>query len=179
MKKFLVMLVSLFVISGCTNVMNTPTKKVENFLNKYQKQDTNVLTQLDNVIASDVTMNDGQKKDYKELMKKQYQGLTYKIKDETVDGDKATIEVEIEVYDFRKAIEEANAYLVSNNDEFLDDNGNVDDTKFMDYKIDKMKNAKDKVTYTLNLTLSKVNDEWKLNDITETDRQKIHGLYNY
>ena len=48
----------------------------------------------------------------------------------------------------------------------------------MDYKLEKLKDAKDKIKYTLNLTLTKSNKRWILNDITETDRQKIHGLYN-
>ena len=34
------------------------------------------------------------------LLKKQYQNLSYKIKEETEDGDNATVEVEIEVYDY-------------------------------------------------------------------------------
>ena len=43
------------------------------------------------------TLSDNQKKDYKELMKKQYQNLTYTIKDEEVDGNNAIVKVEIEV----------------------------------------------------------------------------------
>ena len=32
---------------------------------------------------------------------------------------------------------------------------------------------------TLNLTLTKKDDVWTMNDITETDRKKIHGIYSY
>lgn len=179
MKKLLVVLGFLFLVTGCDTLMNSPTNEVENFLSKYQKQDSSVINQLDDVIDKDETLNDTQKKDYRDLMKKQYQNLTYKIKEETIDGDNATVEVEIEVYDYYKAMDNADKYLVSNNQDFLDQEGNVDNSKFMDYKITKMKDVKDKVTYTLNLTLTKDDDEWELDDITDVDRQKIHGIYNY
>ena len=68
----------LLLVAGCANTMNTPTKKVEELLGKYQKMDTAVLTQLDNVIAEDTTMTDEQKKEYRSLMEKQYQNLSWK-----------------------------------------------------------------------------------------------------
>jgi len=139
MKKLLVVLCFLFLVTGCDTLMNSPTNEVENFLSKYQKQDSSVINQLDDVIDKDETLNDTQKKDYRNLMKKQYQNLTYKIKEETIDGDNATVEVEIEVYDYYKAMDNADKYLVSNNQDFLDQEGNVDNSKFMDYKITKMK----------------------------------------
>ena len=45
-------------------------------------------------------------------------------------------------------------------------------------KLYRLEQAKDKVKYTLNLTLTKADDKWVLNDISQADRQKIHGLYN-
>ena len=160
--KVLLMVMALFLIVGCGNMMNTPTKKVEEFLSKYQTQDKDVLDQLDDVIKEAGTMNDDQKETYRDLMKKQYQNLSYKIKDETEDGDNATVQVEIEVYDYGKAISEKKE---------------VDTKKFLDYKIGKMKDVKDKVTYTINFTLSKVDGNWRLDNISDVDRQKLHGLY--
>ena len=63
--------------------------------------------------------------------------------------------------------------------EFQDDNGNVNTTKYNDYKLDAIKNMKDRVKYTINFTLSKVDDEWIVDDLTEAERLKIHGLYAY
>jgi len=40
-----------------------------------------------------------------------------------------------------------------------------------------MKDVKDKVTYTINFTLSKVDGNWRLDNISDVDRQKLHGLY--
>ena len=179
MKKIVAIFSCLLLFTGCSITMSTPTREVENFLGKYQKQDSEVVKQLYNVVNKDTTMNEEQKKEYKEVMKKQYQNLTYKIKDETIDGDNATVEVEIEVYDFYKTSKEADTELVNNNSQFLGDDGLVDNSKFMDYKIKKLKETKEKVTYTLNLTLTKKDKEWKMNDITDSDREKIHGIYNY
>ena len=168
----------LFLIVGCSGMMNTPTKKVEDFLSKYQTMDKAVLTQLDDIIEDAGNLVDDQKETYRDLMKKQYQNLSYKIKDETEDGDSATIEVEIEVYDYGKAISEAETYLTTNRDEFVDsETQEVDSEKFLNYKIGKMKDVKDKIKYTINFTLTKVDDEWKLDDISDVDRQKLHGLY--
>ncbi len=178
MKKISAILLLLIMLTGCNNVMNTPTKEVEEFLGKYQTMNDKVLNQLDDVLKSDTTMSESQKDEYRNLMKKQYQNLSYKIKDEKIDGEHATIETEIEVYDFNKAMQEADDYLKTNNSEFLDENNETDEEKFMDYKIGKMKDMKEKVTYTITFTLTKKDDMWSLDDITDIDRQKIHGIYD-
>lgn len=78
MKKFILcILVLLFLLSGCTTTEYTPTKKVEEFMAKYQNLDSEVLSQLDKIVASDKSLTDNQKKDYMALMKRQYQNLSY------------------------------------------------------------------------------------------------------
>ena len=44
-------------------------------------------------------------------------------------------------------------------------------------KIKELKDVTDKTTYTITFNLNKEDGEWKLQDITDVDRQKIHGLY--
>lgn len=180
MKKYsLIVFTFLLLICGCESMMNTPTKRVEEFLNKYQRQDNEILTQLDQVIQTgNYNFNEEQTLTYKEIMKKQYQDLSYTIKEETIDGDNATVVVEIEVYDYNDALTNAENYYIQNPNEFKNELGELDESKYSDYKLKQIKEAKDKVKYTLNLTLSKSDKKWILNDITETDRQKIHGLYN-
>ena len=113
-------------------------------------------------------------------MEKQYQNLSYKIKNEEINDDTATVEVEIEVYDYNKIISESEDYLTNNQEEFLREDGEITDiSKFNDYKLDQLEKAKDKVTYTLNLTLSVVDDKWMLDNLTDTEISKIHGLYAY
>lgn len=185
MKKVLIAILGILFFTGCTDMMNTPTKRVEEFLGKYQTMDSEVLKQLDDIIEKEDTMTDDQKEEYKDLMKKQYQNLSYKIKDETVNGDSATVEVEIEVYDYQMAIDEAEKHLEENKDEFLEEvegeeqSNNIDQEKFMDYKIEQLKDVKDKVKHTLTMTLTKKDKKWVLDDVSEVDRLKIHGLYNY
>ncbi|MDD6942301.1 MAG: hypothetical protein SOV80_00095 [Bacilli bacterium] len=191
MKKILVCL-SLFLLLavGCTNTMNTPTKKVEELLGKYQKMDSTILAQLDSVISEDVNMSDEQKKEYRSLMEKQYQNLSYKVKNEEIKGNNATVDVEIEVFDYATSIAEARKYYSEHKDEFKDEEKDDDtvgekveeaidkSSKYIDYKIKQLKNVTDKKKYDITFNLSKDEDGiWKLDDISDIDRQKIHGLY--
>lgn len=179
MKKILLVLLTLFLMVGCDNLMNTPTKRVEEFLNKYQKMDNKVLNQLDYTFEQDYELTDKQKENYKTAMKKQYKDLVYTIKDETIDGKTAVVKVEIEVYDYSKAMSDADNYLLNNQNEFMNADGSVNKEKFLDYKIEEIGKMTERVKYTLDLTLTKDDDTWLMNDITEIDRQKIHGIYSY
>ena len=164
---------------GCdNNLMNTPTKRVETLMNNYITLDKGVLDDLNETLLSETVMTNKQKEEYREIIKKQYQNLAYEIKNETVDGNNATVDVEIEVYNYKKIIDEANTYLTNNQSEFQNETGAVDVEKYNDYKLEQLKNAKDKVKYTLNLTLKKVNDKWTLDNLTDTEISKIHGMYN-
>lgn len=192
MKKLLIIFSLLLVtLTGCGTNMGTPTKKVEEFLGKYQSMDSSVLTQLDSVIASDKTMSDEQKKEYKSLMERQYQNLSYKIKSEDIDGDRAEVVVEVEVYDYATSINKSKNYYNEHKDEFLDDTDDNDNSvgdaiadiahetsKFIDYKIKQLKDVTDKSIYEIKFYLSKDNNgEWVLDNLTDIDRQKLHGLY--
>ena len=72
----------------------------------------------------------------------------------------------------------AEKYLEENNKEFLKEGStDIDTSKFWDYKLDKMFSTKDRTTYVIDFTLTKIDDKWVLDDLLEADRQKIHGLY--
>lgn len=182
MKKILSILTVFLVLTGCSlsDVDNTPTKKVEAFLNNYQTLDQDVLDDLDVVIAKETDFTEKQKKDYRDILKRHYQNLTYTIKEETVNGDKATVEVEIEVTDFYKVMNESEQYLNDNYNDLLDEEGNYDESKFIDYRLKLLKDAEDTVKYTLNLTLTKNDaEEWVLDDLDDIEEQKILGMYQY
>ena len=179
MKKLALLFMSIFLLTWCTSLMNTPTDKVEEYLDKYKTVDNEIVDQLEKVVDEVGTMNRDNKDKYKELMKKQYQNLSYKIKDETIDGDKATVETEIEVYDYKTSMDTSDRYLSEHNDEFLKEDKTVDNDKFMTYKLEALEKVKDKVTYTINFSLTKDKDgKWKLDEISDTDRLKLHGLYS-
>lgn len=187
----------LLVLAGCTNNMETPTSKVEEFLGKYQNLDSDVTTQLDQVLEDEDTMTDEQKKEYRSLLEKQYQNLSYKINNEDVDGDTATVDVEIEVLDYASTIQDAKKYYDEHKDEIeeeyqkdKEDNDNVvedavdgaenavkESAAYIDYKIKELKSATDTVNYDITFHLLKEDGEWKIQDISDTDLEKIHGLY--
>jgi hypothetical protein len=169
----------IFLITGCDNLMNTPTKKVELLLSKYQKKDEEVLKQLGDTLLTDAILDVDQKNTYKELLERQYGDLTYTIKDEAIDGKTAVVEVELGVYDYNKAISNSEDYLLNHQDEFKDENGTVSTTKYNDYKLKMIDEMKDRVTYTINFTLSKMDEECSVDDLTDTERMKIHGSYAY
>lgn len=176
---YLLVVIGIFTLTGCNTLMNTPTKKVEKLLSMYQTKDEEVLRQLDEVLLSETILDNDLKDRYRELMKKQYGELSYQIKDETVDGDSAVVEVEIEVYDYNSAIEDVENNLINDNSNYLDDTGNLLTSVYNEEKITLMENVKNRVTYTINFTVSKIDDEWFVDDLTETERMKLHGLYAY
>lgn len=179
MKKIILgLLVSVFLI-GCTDLSNTPIKKTEAFLKKYQALDHAVLTDLNGVVEAEGVFDESQKNIYKDIMKKHYQNLVYDIKDETLEGDDAVVTVSITVTDFKKVMDEANLYLKNHEDEFKDELGNYLSSKFIDYRLAKMKEAKDTVDYTIYISLTKVNDVWTIDKLDTTTFDKINGIYNY
>lgn len=180
MKKIVICMLSILLLSGCGEKMfNTPMKQVEMFFQNYQTLDEKVLTQLNKVVNEEENFNADQRLAYKELMKKHYQDLNFEIKDEKIDGDVAIVTVEIEVKDYSKALKEADDYLESNRTEFYDDKGVYNEFLFTTYRIEQLEKVEDKVKFTLNLTLTKVDDEWVMDNISEIDEQKINGVYYY
>ena len=175
-RKILLFLTTILLITGCNDMMNTPTKRVEEYIGKYQILDSTVLTELDEVVDNS-NYSESYKEEYKELMIKQYQNLSYKIKSEQTDGDNATVIVELEVFDYNNALSEANDYIEEHPDEFESDDKETREEKIDHYKINAMKEVTDKASYTINFNLVKDNKKWVLEKISDSDLEKIHGLY--
>ena len=150
---------------------NNPISIVEDYLYKYQTLDEEVINELNNSLKDDYT--DSQKEKYKEVMKEQYRTLTYKIKDDEVNGNKAKVKVSIVVLDYYKALKELNEYYENNKD-------NLDTLeKLNDYKLEKLSHVKDKVEYTIEFNLIYNNSRWYLTDIDDSILSKINGVYEY
>lgn len=177
MKKILLITVILFLV-GCENLSNTPIKKTEELLKKYQTLDNDVISDLNYVVDNEVTFSETQKEEYKKIMKKHYQNMTYEIKDDEIDGNEAEVEVEIEVTDLNKILNETNLYLEENNEEFVDDFGNFSISKFNDYKIEQLKMAKEKTKYTIEIELEKIENKWQVKNLDEEVLDKINGVYS-
>lgn len=185
MKKFFVCFLCLvvLVLTGCA-MGNTPTSKVEAFLDSYTSGNDTVLKQLKEMVDADAMMDDSQRTTYSDIMKKQYKDLTYDIKNEVIDGDNATVTAEIEVYDYYRSNQDSQAYFESNRDQFkensTDNNSdNISNSKFIDYRLSQLQNVTDRIKYTIDFTLKKSDDKWVLDDIDDATRQKIHGLFEH
>ena len=179
MKKIFLFL-AVFLLVGCEkDLNNTPTKRVEVFLSNYQSISEEVEANIIKEVEEMPNLNDEEKDAYIDLWKRHYQGLTYEIKDEMVDGDDAIVTAEIEVYDYSKTILDISEYLANMPEFFQDELGNHSYTKYNDYRIEALKGVTEKVKYTIEFNLKKINKKWILQDLTEEDNLKMSGMYNY
>ncbi len=178
MKKLLLVLVAITLVTGCGlfGEQISPTRSVETFLGKYQSLNEEVTNQLDDVVL-DEELTTVQRDEYNEVMRRQYQNLTYTIKEEIIDGDNAIVTAEIEVYDLKKTQADVEEYLATNETEFEDETGTFSQERYMDYMLEQLKNETSRVKYTLDLRLTKEDEQWIMEDLTEIERQKIHGVY--
>lgn len=161
-----VLFITLVCLFGCS-LSNTPTSKVEELFTKYQMLDDDIKKGIDDILANETLTNE-QKERYKEIISNQYKNLTYEIKDEKVDGDLAVVTVQIEVYDYRKAISNLNTEVDTN----------YDVLEYNNKKLDTLEKVKDKVSYTLDINVLKDNNgNWYLAELSNTDIKKIQGMY--
>lgn len=177
MKKIIILLPLLLL--GCTKPEFTPKERVEKFLSAYQNLDEEVLNDLNETVNNEINFNEEQKNKYLELMKNHYQGLNYEIKDEIIENDEATVIVEIEVKDYSKTLTKANEYLNEHKEEFYSEDGTFNETLYINYKLDKMRESNELSKYTLNIELTKIDNEWKIDDLSDLDMMKIQGIYEY
>ena len=114
MKKISILFIFLFLLIGCS-LSNTPTSQVEDLLTKYQTLDSDIETGINNILDSE-NLTISQRERYRKLIESQYKNIAYEIKDETIDGDNATVTVEVELLDYKKAINETNLFYQGNTD---------------------------------------------------------------
>lgn len=195
MKKYIIGFLVLFLTACSFGKAVTPKQKVSEFLDRYKNESSEVISQLDETVNNEFTDSDFKDR-YKTLMRNQYKNMKYEIKDEIVEDDNAVVEAEITVYDYASAIKNANIYLNEHIDEFKaevkektedvkdaiegednTDNVDYDESKFLDYKIKSMEDIVDTVKYTIEFTLTKVNGEWQLDALSNSDIEKLHGIY--
>ncbi len=165
MKKKLWLLIIPFLLLACS-MGNTPTSKVDELFMKYQRLDSDISNGIDSVL-DEQNLTDDHRMRYRKLLENQYRNLSYNVKDEIIDGDNATVVTEIEVIDYRNSISD----LTFDSTIFTKDS-------FDELKLDRLEQAKDKVTYTIELNLTKDDEgKWKLNALTNEQIKKIQGMY--
>ncbi len=176
MKKIVLVFASLFLLVGCMG--NKASDAVKNYLNQYRNLSNNVATSLDDLTEKQ-NLSNTQKELYQKIMRKQYQDLKYEIVNEEYDGDNAKVTAKITVYDLYKVQKAAEDYMKSHMEEFYDNNKTFDNSKYIDYKLDKMKDTNEEVSYTIIFNVKKEDGKWTVDQPTEQDLEKIHGIYNY
>ena len=166
MKKiFAMLLVSVLLLTGCAMLGSSPKDEAAKFLNNYKKNSESVTKELDDYLATQ-DLDEETLKDYKELYLKQYSNLKYEIKDEKID--------------YYRTDKLAGDYFTANQADFVDDDGDVDFSKYFAYKIGKMLDTTDTVDYTLTLNLKKNEDNmWEVEPLTNEELMKLHGTYEY
>lgn len=175
-KVFFVTMLMLILTTACS-LGSTPTSAIERLFASYNNNDEEIMVELDDYINTS-NLTDEQNDKYKEIYLKQFRDLKYEIKEEVVDGDTATVTTQITVYDYYKTENDANNYLTTNSDEFMTD-GVYDESKFTDYKLKELDKVNETVDYTIDFTLTKVDNEWVVNELTNEQLEKIHGVYEY
>ena len=161
MKKIILIISIILIITACS-LNNTPNSKTEELLGKYQNLDNSIIISP-TVLANDNNLASSLEKEYKSLIKKQYRNMSYEIKDTIEDGDKATVIVEIEVINYKKTINNMT--------------GKVGD-KYHKKLIKKLNNTSDKITYTIEINLTKDNNgKWNINPLTNEIENKLLGIY--
>ena len=109
--------------------------------------------------------------------------------------------MDVEVYDYSNSIIESREYFIDHRDEFdeeeniLDNDGADTDndgeteegeivggsvdgiSSFITYKIKQLMDVTDKAKYEITFYLNKKDGEWVIEDLTDVDRQKLHGLF--
>ena len=165
MKKIFILVVITLLLVACS-MSNTPTSRVEELFNKYQKVDSDINDAITKVL-DEQNLTEEHKERYRKLLESQYTNLSYEVKDEIIDGDNAKIIVEIEVIDYKAAITDLTF-----------DSSIYTKESFDEEKLNRLENAKNKVTYTLELTLTKDRDNnWHLDALTNEQIKKIQGMY--
>lgn len=174
--KFLCVLFALIVLTGCFANMS-PSEKVENMMNRYIKNDQEIMDELDSTLTEQ-KLTKAQIARYKEIIKDEYANIKYEVKDEKIDGDEAKVELQIEVKDLYKASKKAGDYLLEHTEEFYTDE-TYDESKFKDYKLKMMEESTDTIKYTIYIDLTNEDGIWTIRELDQETLEKIHGIYDY
>ena len=154
---------TLIFITGCS-LGNTPTSKVDELMGKYQRLDTEIKDEIKEVVASN-NIDESYQDRYIKALEKQYCNLTYEIKNETIDGNTAIVTTQNEVTDYKKALNTI-------------DRDDLTDEEYYEESLTAIEEAKEKVTYTIDFTLTKDDaGNWQLDELSEVDKKKIQGTY--
>lgn len=162
MKKILYIFTLLIFITGC-NLGNTPTAKIEDLLTKYQSLNKTIEISYEDLIDRN-SLSQKHITEYENIIKKQYENLSYEIKEEKIDGDTAVVTTEIEVLDYKDILSKYNINMNSN--------------EYHNKLISELKKANKKIIYTVDFNLTKNDkDKWEIDELTNEQKNKLLGIF--
>ncbi len=176
MRKFFVLLILCFFLTGCVNI--SAPDAVKEYLEKIRNHDQNIVASLEDKEEKE-KLTEAQAKLYDLIMKRQYVNLEYKIVHETYNGNHATIEVEMEVYDYIHSQKEALEYVQKHQSEFLEKDGTIDQNKYKNLQLEYMDKEKNRILYTISFDCVLNEDSWEIIEPKTVDMEKIQGIYDY
>lgn len=150
------------ITTGC-ELNNTPTSKVEELISNYQMLDNNIQINHE-LLSNDEEISEKHQNRYEDLIEKQYKNLSYEVKEEIIDGDSATITVEIEVVDYKKIIDKY-------------DKTKYQTDEYHEVVLKSLEKATDKITYTIDFIVNKKeNGNWETAPLDRVAKEKILGI---
>ena len=176
MKKFLVIITLIIFLVGCAcSVKGGAKESLYIFLEKYKYLDKSLVEDVDSYVLGE-SLSEEQKEKYKEIILRQYKDMDYEIVKEEYKNKKAYITVKVTVYDLFEAQNETEDYYIEHEDEFLKD-GEYDADKYINDKLEFMKNYTKKVTNEITFVLHEDKNMWVVEQPSSSDLAKIHGMY--
>lgn len=177
MKKYISIVITMILLCACSMSI-TPSIKVSEYLNNFNSLNEDVIEDMESAIIEE-NMTTDNRSIYRDVLKRQYKDLKYDIVEEAIDGNNAVVKVKVTVYDLYNSKIESENYMNEHQDEFLNADNIFDEISYMKYRLERMLDVKDTITHDISFNLTKINDEWVIDDIDRVTLEKIHGLYNY
>lgn len=175
MKKLIVFLSLILILTACSENINSPKKEINKYLSKYQQLDDDVIKDLDTTIVKN-GVDESNYKVVRDAFKRQYVDMNYKVISEKIKNNIATVKVAINVYDYSSSRKKSIDYIEKNQKKFMTNN-EIDIVKTNDYVYKNyIKETKRKKYYT-KIKLKKVKNKWIVSKFSNDNIKKIHGTY--
>ncbi len=176
MKKLMGLFLMIISLFGCS-LSNMPSNEVEKYLENLKNLSDAVIIDVDSRVSEEELTKEN-KEIYKKALLRQYENMKYNIKNESINGNDATVKVQITVYNYYKVNEMSNIYMNEHLNEFNDMNGFFSNDIYNTFRLGELLKATDTISYELVFNLKKdTNGNWVLENPNREMLEKINGLY--
>ena len=170
------LLLIIFVVSICLFASGEKSveEMVESYLEEYTSLDRSVVSKIKYSFNDNLTAE--QKKEYVSIIKKQYKDLEYEITSVSKEAYLTYVDVKIDVYDLMSAKDKADSYVNLYKEEFTT-KGKFNEKKANDYKLKTLKEAEERITYSIIFVFQEKDGKNHMLEVSESDLRKISGTY--